>query len=394
MIKRIARIHLSSYIFAAVIAVFVGLAIYVTIMPHARADDASVAEGEHIVTVHDDGEDIGFITKAVTLREALENAGISVDQNDRTEPSLDTELVANSYQVNIYRARAVVVKDGAAETKVITSYRTGQQIAEQAGITTHDEDELDLSQSIDPMADGVAEVLTIKRATEFNFDFYGKNSTSYSQAKTVGAMLDAKGIKMADNDVVVPARDTPLTSGMNVRLYRNGTQTVTLEEEIPFETEQIKDANREKGYQEIQTAGVNGKRTVTYEVKIENGVEVSRSEVNSNTTQEPVKQVEIVGTKVSLPSGSHEDWMAAAGISESDYGYVNYIFTRESGWSTTASNGTYYGLGQTNLAKLSDACPNWESDPICQIRLFNSYAVERYGSWAAAYEFWISSHWW
>ena len=116
MIKRIARIHLSSYIFAAVIAVFVGLAIYVTIMPHARADDASVAEGEHIVTVHDDGEDIGFITKAVTLREALENAGISVDQNDRTEPSLDTELVANSYQVNIYRARAVVVKDGAAET--------------------------------------------------------------------------------------------------------------------------------------------------------------------------------------------------------------------------------------------------------------------------------------
>ena len=303
MIKRIARIHLSSYIFAAVIAVFVGLAIYVTITPHAHADDESIAAGEHIITLHDDGEDTGFITKEATLREALEAAGISIDQNDRTEPSLDTKLVANSYQVNIYRARTVVVKDGAAETKVITSYRTGQQITEQAGISTQTEDDLVLSQSTDPMADGAAEVLTITRATEFNFDFYGEVSTAYSQSKTVGDMLDSKGIKMAKNDVVVPVRSTPLTSGMNVRLYRNGIQTITLEEDVPFETEQIKDANQAKGYKEVQTEGVNGKRTVTYEVKIENGIEVLRTEINSNTTQEPVRQVEIIGTKVTAGEG-------------------------------------------------------------------------------------------
>jgi hypothetical protein len=127
---------------------------------------------------------------------------------------------------------------------------------------------------------------------------------------------------------------------------------------------------------------------------MQNGVEVSRQVVNSVTTKEAVKQVEVIGVKVSLPAGSHTDWMAAAGIAPGDYGYVDYIFTRESGWRPNAvsSNG-YYGLGQTNLAKLSAACPNWESDPICQIRLFTSYA-SRYGGWEGSYNFWTSHHWW
>ena len=127
---------------------------------------------------------------------------------------------------------------------------------------------------------------------------------------------------------------------------------------------------------------------------MKNGVEVSRKEIASVVTKEPKKQIEIVGTKVSLPSGSHSDWMSAAGISPDDYGYVNFIFTKESTWRTTARNGQYAGLGQTNINKLSRACPNWQSDPVCQIRVFNNYAVSRYGSWAGAYNAWNRQKWW
>lgn len=333
-IREFARIKF--VIVLSLVALF-GLAVCVTLTPHARADENSLAAGEHIITVYDGDVERGFITKKQNLREALVEAGLVFDDNDRTEPNLDTELTANSYHVNIYRARTVVIRDGAHSIKLVTSYRTARQIVDQAGISVRDEDDLQLSQSDNPIRDGAPEVLNITRATEF---------------------------------------------------------TTTVEEDIPFEIEQVKDANRDKNYKEVKTAGEKGRRTVTYEVKIENGVEVSRREISSHVTKEPVKQVEIIGTKVSLPAGSHEDWMAAAGISASDYGYVNYIFTRESGWRTTASNGIYYGLGQTNLAKLSSACPNWESDPVCQTRLFNSYAVGRYGSWAAAYDFWTKNHWW
>ena len=371
-----------------------GLSVYTAIMPKARADERSLAVGEHIITVHDDGQSKGFITKKQTLREALAEAAIKLDRNDRTEPNIDERLVANSYNVNIYRARTVVVKDGSQLTKIITSYRTGKQIVKQAGIAVRDEDILTLSQSNSPMRDSAAEVLSIKRAVPFNFDFYGKKATSYTQAQTIGEMLAEKHIKMSANDIIIPNKDTKIARGMNVRLYRNGTQTVTVDEDIQFETEQIKDVNRDKGYKEIQTKGVNGKRTVTYEINVQNGVEVSRREINSNIIQQPVKQVEVVGTKVSLPAGSHEDWMAAAGLSPSDYGYANYIFSNESGWRMTATDGTHYGLGQTSLSKLSSACPNWQTDPVCQIKVFNGYAVGRYGSWAGAYSAWQAKGWW
>ena len=392
--KSIARMKLRWLTAGLLLLALTGLSIYVAIMPKARADERSLAVGEHIITVHDDGQSKGFITKKQTLREALAEAAIKLDRNDRTEPNIDERLVANSYNVNIYRARTVVVKDGSQLTKIITSYRTGKQIVKQAGIAVRDEDILTLSQSNSPMRDSAAEVLSIKRAVPFNFDFYGKKATSYTQAQTIGEMLAEKHIKMSANDVIVPNKDIKIARGMNVRLYRNGMQTVTVDEDIQFETEQIKDVNRDKGYKEIQTKGVNGKRTVTYEINVQNGVEVSRREINSNIIQQPVKQVEVVGTKVSLPAGSHEDWMAAAGLSPSDYGYANYIFSNESGWRMTATDGTHYGLGQTSLSKLSSACPNWQTDPVCQIKVFNGYAVGRYGSWAGAYSAWQAKGWW
>ena len=392
--KNIARMKLRWLITGSMLLALAGLSVYTAIMPKARADERSLAVGEHIITVHDDGQSKGFITKKQTLREALAEAAIKLDRNDRTEPNIDERLVANSYNVNIYRARTVVVKDGSQLTKIITSYRTGKQIVKQAGIAVRDEDILTLSQSNSPMRDSAAEVLSIKRAVPFNFDFYGKKATSYTQAQTIGEMLAEKHIKMSANDVIVPNKDIKIARGMNVRLYRNGMQTVTVDEDIQFETEQIKDVNRDKGYKEIQTKGVNGKRTVTYEINVQNGIEVSRREINSNIIQQPVKQVEVVGTKVSLPAGSHEDWMAAAGLSPSDYGYANYIFSNESGWRMTATDGTHYGLGQTSLSKLSSACPNWQTDPVCQIKVFNGYAVGRYGSWAGAYSAWQAKGWW
>ena len=60
---------------------------------------------------------------------------------------------------------------------------------------------------------------------------------------------------------------------------------------------------------------------------MQNGVEVARQKISEVITEAPIAQVEIKGTKVELPPGSHTDWMAMAGIAESDYGAVNYIIS-------------------------------------------------------------------
>lgn len=362
----------------------------------AHAD--SVISSEHIITVHDNGVDKGFITKRTTLREALAEEKITVGSKDRTEPSLDETLTSNSYQVNIYRARPVVIRDGSANTRVVTSYRTARQIASEAQVVLHDEDVAVLTASRDPLSDGAAEVMTITRATPFTFVFYGKVEQAFTMGTTIGQMLKEKNITMLAVDGVSPGVTMAMTSGMTVKLWRNGVQTATIDEPVPFTTNQIEDSDKPVGYKHVQQTGVDGARTATYEITMQNGVETARTEINSVTTQQAIEQIEIIGTKVELPPGSHEDWMASAGIAASDYGYVNYIVGRESGWSTTKYNyagSGAYGLCQSLPAsKMASAGGDYMTNPITQLKWCNSYAVGRYGSWAAAYDFWITRHWW
>ena len=97
------------------------------------------------------------------------------------------------------------------------------------------------------------------------------------------------------------------------------------------------------------------------------------------------------------PSGSKADWMRAAGIADSDFGYVDYIISHESGWNYRAVNSSSgaYGLPQSLPAgKLASAGADWRDNPVTQLRWANNYAVGRYGSWEAAYRFWTVNHWW
>lgn len=97
------------------------------------------------------------------------------------------------------------------------------------------------------------------------------------------------------------------------------------------------------------------------------------------------------------PSGSKADWMRAAGIADSDFGYVDYIISHESGWNYHAVNRSSgaYGLPQSLPAgKLASAGADWRDNPVTQLRWAHNYAVGRYGSWEAAYRFWTVNHWW
>jgi hypothetical protein len=104
--------------------------------------------------------------------------------------------------------------------------------------------------------------------------------------------------------------------------------------------------------------------------------------------------------------------MAAAGIASSDYPYVDYIVSRESGWCPTKWQGqagycppyytelhspssSYgYGLVQSTPAiKMSSAGSDWQTSAVTQLRWASSYA-SRYGGWAGAYNQWITHHYW
>jgi hypothetical protein len=102
-----------------------------------------------------------------------------------------------------------------------------------------------------------------------------------------------------------------------------------------------------------------------------------------------------------IASGSHEDWMAAAGISPSDYGYVDYIISHESGWDPTNWYGKSLGYAYdpaTSAAGLPQALPYSKTgcawgDAVCQLVWANGYAA-KYGGWAGSYAHWVANGNW
>lgn len=311
---------------------------------NAYADDGNANANRKIISVYDDGVTRGFVTEAATLREALKEANVYVDENDLTEPSLDEKLVASSYEVNIYRARPVIVRDGAVETKVLTAYRTPEQIAKESKINLYAEDETELTTSTDIVRDGAGEIMSIKRAIPFTFIFYGKTIEARTQAATVGEMLAERDIKMGESDKLSTDKLSPIERGMTVKLWREGKQTVTVDEEVDFRVEKINDANRERSFREIKTPGVKGSRTVTYEIIIQDGIETSRKEISSTTNKEPVAQVEIVGAKNNY-SGSLNEWLLA-------------LRTCETGGRYNANTGNgFYGAYQFMISTWDRVAP-------------------------------------
>ncbi|MBO9625623.1 MAG: transglycosylase SLT domain-containing protein [Microbacterium sp.] len=91
--------------------------------------------------------------------------------------------------------------------------------------------------------------------------------------------------------------------------------------------------------------------------------------------------------------GVPAEWMAAAGIAESDWGYVDYIVSKESGWNPNATNRSSGACGLVQALPCSKV-PGNGYDPVDNLRWGSGYANGRYGGWAGAYAFWTKNHWW
>lgn len=350
----------------------------------------ATGQGNKILTVFESGQKTSFKTNAKTVREALKAQKINFSKEDSVEPGLDEELTGAEYSINIYRAKPVVIEDGELKTKILTAAQTPRQIAEKAGLNVHNEDKLAFGESGNILEDGSINTLKITRAKEISVDLFGKTESFRTQAKTVEDFLKEKKIVLGKDDGISIDLKTQIANGLNFRIWRNGKQTLTVEEPTDFQTETIQDANKDSGYKEIKEAGEKGTKSVTYEVEMQNGKEISRKKINETEIKAAKKQVVIVGTKTSLPAGSHTDWMSAAGIPAKDQGIANAIISQESGWQVTIMNKSSgaYGIPQALPgSKMASAGADWQTNPITQLKWMNSYVIGRYKSWQAAYEF-------
>ena len=394
------KMRVKSSLIALFIFIF-GIVFGVSILQHyaSAADETAndpVDTDSHFISFFDRGEQINVRSDAATVRDALSRANITLEDGDKVEPALDEQITSNDYNINIYRAQDLVVLDGYHKKYVRTASTNPEDIAADAGVELLDADVVELVPYDNLLESGKTLAYRVKRAKVVNINFYGKPIAVRTQQKTVEALLKEQKIDTnAEKNWVSISLKTKVTDGMSFTIQPQGIQTITVEENIAFSEKTTQDFDLEYGKRVVTKYGEAGRKTVTYEVNMKDGAELSRKVLSEIVTKEPVAQEVKIGMKLNLPSGSHEDWMAAAGISASDYGYVNYIISHESGWRPNATNGRYWGLYQTSQARLINDCGgNWVNDPVCQLRSATGYATSRYGSWANAYNRWRAQGWW
>lgn len=349
----------------------------------AAASNQPLEQGQHVITIYDQGEKRVVLTRAHTVADTLKQAQVVLSEYDKVEPALDTRYVAQQYTVNIYRAKPVVIIDGSTREHVLTPYSSPRDIAKNAGIEIQDEDILSLSQSENMLVDGAGSKLTIDRAAPITLVLYGERTTVYTQHSTVKQLLDEKKISLGVDDTISVDMTSSIQAGMTVEIWRNGIQTVTEQQPLEYETESIQDADQPVGYRNVQTPGVKGEKTVTFEVTMKNGQEVARKEIQSVTTREPKKEVVVVGAKPSF-SGDFAAALAKLRACEAGGNYSNkknpmYRGAYQYSYSTWANYGGYQDPADAPPAVQDQAARDtyvrrgWQPWPHCGSTLPDTY---------------------
>ena len=286
-----------------------------------QAQDTS----KHLITLYDRGTTWVFLTREKTLSNALKLENIQLDARDTVEPAVTQELIAPHYNVNIYHARPVVVVDGATRIKTISPYQTAQQIAKDVGITIYDQDMTTLKPLTNFVNDGAGLELTIFRAKTMTLDLYGKTTEIRTQTNTVGDMLKENHIVLGDKGRVSLSVETPVSDGMKVRVWREGIQTVSIDQAIAFQGQLIYDTDQPIGYRVVRTKGLIGNRSITYQVEVKSGIELSRVEIANIITRRPTDQTEVIGLRNDgaglTKSKGAQFWTDSKGISHRETYY-------------------------------------------------------------------------
>lgn len=367
----------------------------------------STAINPNVVLISHDGQQQVVSSKEPNVGALLKKINVDVHDGDVVEPALTTPIQQDDFRINIYRAVPVTIVDGGARQFAYSAASTPRSVARQAGLAVFPEDTVETQPVTDFVDTGdVGEQVVIDRATPVDMNLYGAPVVMRTHATTVGGLLAEKKISLKPQDIVTPGINAPITPGAKLAVIRNGISTVTLQEDVPMPTQLIPDNTLAYGTSAVRQQGAPGKRAVTYEINTQNGREISRKVIQTVVVQQPVTQITVQGANLSGIKGD----MALAGISPSDYSYVDYIVSHESGWCPTKAQGQYggcppysgsvpssggYGLCQsTPGSKMASAGADWATNPVTQLRWCSGYAIGRYGSWGAAYNHWLSSHNW
>jgi len=247
----------------------------------------------------------------------LVQAGIILGPNDRVlvngmnTPLDQTQLEAGTLTIQIRRAVTLTVNTLQGQQTISTSALTVGQALGEAGFT------LSKNDLISPAAETpITQSLTVTFTPARDLTiFMGDNVMNIrSAAETVGEALAEAGIPLVGFDTSSPFESEALPSDGQIRVVRVYESTSVALEPIPFEVEVVDSVDVAFGQEETLQPGLNGIAMVRTRIRYEDGKEVSRVTENETVLREPQNRIVASGSKIVLaPAGGeipYEYWYA------------------------------------------------------------------------------------
>ena len=129
-------------------------------------------------------------------------------------------------------------------------------------------------------------------------------------------------------------------------------------ESIPFKTETVKDNQMYSNQKKVTKPGIPGEKKVTYDIVLENGLQVSMNTAKTEVIREPVNRMVRIGTKTTVSRGGSRNYGIVSGKRvSSNFGWRTHPISGKKsfhdGVDIAASHGTgvyAYSAGTVSFA--------------------------------------------
>lgn len=229
----------------------------------------------------------------MTVKEILDEAGISLGEKDKTEPESDAKL-KDATEITVKRYAKVTVKNEESTKTVELVGATVSEAVKEAGFTLDENMKLDVEEDA-YLEDGM--VITIKKGIEVSLKADGSTKKYLTYAETVKDFLDEQNITLGSDDEVSPKLKSKIENGTKIVVKRVEYKEETEKEIIYYTTKEKKSSSLNAGVKKVTQEGSNGEKEVTYRIKYVDGKENSREKINEKVTKQAVPKLVTVGTK-------------------------------------------------------------------------------------------------
>ena len=352
-----------------------------------------MADSSHIVSLYFDGQKRVITTDTKTVGEVLSQNGVKISDGDLVEPGVDTQIPEGFFNINVYRARPVVVVDGQKQLTIKTALQSPKLISEAVGITVYPEDGYQVTTIDDPADIGVVgQKVTIDRATPVIVRSDGADAIARTQQATVGGLLDERDVALGPQDTVSPGRDTKISANMVVQINRIKVAVIQQTQSIPRTIQTIKDDSVDAGVSAVKTEGSDGTKVTTFRVHYQNGIEKGREQLSQSISAQPVTKVVVVGTRINYgadPVNLGRQMAAARGWTGDQWTALYSLWDRESGWDPNSRN---FWSGACGIPQAYPCSKISDHSTAGQITWGLNYIAGKYGNPSNAWAYWLRNH--